>query len=94
MMSFDGDESRRHPRKAHTDNIEFCVNSTNLGATLQGTLIDISESGMCLYTFKPISEGQNIIIKSALPVPYHRANVRWVKKYSDDLYKVGLMFIE
>jgi hypothetical protein len=94
MMSFEGDESRRQPRKAHTDNIEFCVNPTEISATLHGTLIDISESGMCLYTFRPLFEGQNIIVKSPLPVPHQKAIVRWVKKYAEDLYRVGLMFIE
>jgi hypothetical protein len=93
-MPFEGDESRRHPRRAHTDIIEFCLNPANTTATLHGTVIDISESGMSLYTFKPLSEGQGIIVKSALPVPYQKAIVRWVKRYSEDLYRVGLMFIE
>lgn len=93
-MSFEGDESRRHPRKAHTDIIDFCLNPTDLSTTFRGTLVDISESGMSLYTFKPLSTGQDIIVKSTLPVLYQKATVRWVKKYSEDLYRVGLMFIE
>jgi c-di-GMP-binding flagellar brake protein YcgR len=93
-MSFEGDASRRHPRRAHTDIIEFCLNPTDITTTLQGTLVDISDSGMGLYSFQPLFAGQHITVRSTLPVPYQKAIVRWVKKYSEDLYRVGLMFIE
>lgn len=93
-MSFDGVERRRHPRHAHTDNIEYCLNPTDLTTIFQGICINISESGMCLYTFKPIYAGQKILIKNVLPVPYQKAEVIWVKEKSEDLYRAGLMFIE
>jgi hypothetical protein len=56
--------------------------------------VNINEFGMCVYTFDLLTEGDTIEIKNALPVPYKRATVRWVKAYSGNFYKIGLMFIE
>lgn len=49
---------------------------------------------MCIYSDALPGEGESIEIGSSLPVPSARATVRWVKKYSDNLYKMGLMFVE
>ncbi|HEX9135394.1 MAG TPA: hypothetical protein VF905_00430, partial [Nitrospirota bacterium] len=36
--------------------------------------------------------GQTIVIKSALPVDYRRAVIRWIKQESDRFYKAGFLF--
>ena len=46
-----------------------------------------------MYTFDELAQGEGIEIKNALPVPYRKAVVRWVKNYAIDLYKVGIMFV-
>jgi hypothetical protein len=94
FMYFDGVERRRHQRRPHADSIEFYLIPSDLTTTLRGISIDISDSGMCLYTFTPINTNQNILIRNFLPVPYQRATVRWVKKHTEELYRVGLFFIE
>ncbi len=94
FMYFDGVERRIHKRRPHADSIEFCLIPSDLTTTLRGISIDISDSGMCLYTFTPINTGQNIVINNFLPVPYQKATVRWVKKHTEELYRVGIMFIE
>ena len=57
-----------------------------------GSCVNISEYGMCIYTFDHLDEGETIEIKDTLPVPYKRAAVRW--GYSGNFYKVGLAFID
>jgi hypothetical protein len=94
FMYFDGVERRRHQRRPHADNIEFCLIPSDLTTILRGISIDISDSGMCLYTFTPMNTGQNILIKNFLPVPYQKATIRWVKKHTEGLYRVGLLLIE
>jgi hypothetical protein len=49
---------------------------------------------MCIYSDARPNEGESIEFRSSLPVPSTRATVRWVKKDADNLYKMGLMFVE
>ncbi len=53
---------------------------------------NISDTGMCIYTFKPLKKGQDIVFKSDLPVPHHRATVKWVKQCDRSIYKIGVRF--
>ena len=92
-MRFNGIERRRHPRRPHCQNVEFCLVSRPSGEILVGASVDLSDSGLCMYTFDELAQGENIEIKNALPVPYQKAVVRWVKNYAIDLYKVGIMFV-
>jgi len=95
-MPYDGSEKRRNPRHAFTDNIEFRLSSesSDKDKTFLGSCVNINEFGMCIYTFDYVNEGETIEIKTPLPMPHKRAEVRWVKTYSGNLYKVGLMFVE
>jgi hypothetical protein len=92
-VSFDGVERRRHPRYVHSDNIEFRFDLSGIGTTLHGISVDSSDSGLSLYTFAPIYAGQNIAVRTTLPVPYRKATVTWVQQRSEDLYRAGLKFI-
>ncbi len=92
-MSVLGVERRRHPRYAYSDNLEFSSNPVSLDKTYNGLSVDISSSGMCLYTFfKPLDKGEDIAFKDALPVSYRKGTVRWVEQYAEDFYGVGVMF--
>ncbi len=92
-MSFLGVERRRHPRYRYSNNLEFFSNPLTPNRTHSGLSVDISSSGMCLYTFfKPLDKGEDIAFKDALPVSYQKATVRWSEQYDEDFYGVGLMF--
>jgi hypothetical protein len=49
---------------------------------------------MCVYTDARPGDGEQIELRSSLPVRSRRAAVRWVKKDVDNLYKIGLMFVD
>lgn len=90
-MSPNAAEKRRHPRYDFPSTIEYGVNPDVEGQIYKGVTINISDSGLCLYVSTPLSEGEELTIKSALPVTYHTATVCWVQKVDEDFYKTGLM---
>lgn len=92
-MSFHRVERRKSPRYPYLHTVYFCEDARLGEETFLGASVDISDTGMSLYTSVPLAESQNVMIKNTLPVEYTRATVRWLRKYSADLYKVGLMFI-
>jgi len=93
-MPFDGIDKRKNERRIFSDNIEFSLSPPAAQKRMVGSCVNISEYGMCIYTFDHLDEGETIEIKDTLPVPYKRATVRWVKVYSGNFYKVGLTFID
>ncbi len=93
-MSFDGIDKRKNERRTFSENIEFSLSPPATEKKMLGSCVNISEYGMCIYTFDRVDEGATIEIKDVLPVPYKRARVRWVKVYSGNFYKVGLTFID
>jgi len=94
MPSNNGIKKRKHPRNPYGNVIKFCVNPRSPSKTFIGVSINISDSGMCLYTSDILHEGETILIQEELPVKYRKATVIWVKYYRQDFYKVGLMFHE
>jgi hypothetical protein len=92
-MSFTGVEKRKHPRYPYSNKLEFRSTSPTQDITYSGLSVDISSSGMCLYTFfTSPNEGEDIAFKDALPVSYQKAIVRWVEQYTEDFYGIGVMF--
>jgi hypothetical protein len=49
---------------------------------------------MCIYSDTRPEEGERLEFRSSLPVPSAKATVRWVKKDVENLYKMGLMFVD
>jgi hypothetical protein len=84
-------ERRRHPRSAYIRTLEY-TRSTTMGDVFLCMSVDISDSGMCVYSSDPLDEGEDIEFKDALRVPQRKACVRWVRKYSRDFFRVGLTF--
>jgi hypothetical protein len=82
---------RKHPRKIYCNVIKFCLSSRS-NNTFMGLSINISDSGMCLYSPGRLHEGEEILIEERLPVKYRRAKVIWAKDYLAGLHKVGIKF--
>jgi hypothetical protein len=93
-MPFHGNNRRRDQRHLFFTNIEYYISSPLPEEMYLGSNINMSDSGMCMYTYRRLNEGDHIRIKNALPVPHQKAAVRWTKRYSEDFFKVGLEFIE
>jgi hypothetical protein len=55
-----------------------------------GLLHDFSYSGMCIITYDPIQEGQEMLIKSSLMSKSITAIVCWCSDMGNSTYKVGL----
>jgi hypothetical protein len=85
---------RQHPRKLYCNIIKFCLKLHSTNKPIRGLSINISNSGMCLYSPDRLCEGEEILIRETLPVKYRKAKVIWVKHYLAGLHKVGLKFQE
>lgn len=92
MGAYEGKE-RRHQRKIYVSAFAYRYVSRS-SEVLFGVTSNISDSGMCVYSDARPDEGESIEFRSSLPVPSTKALVKWVKKDVDNLYKMGLMFVE
>jgi|GEM_PF-2039419 len=54
--------------------------------------INISDGGLKVYLFEPLPIGQELIIKSTLPVGCSSVTIYWIKKEAERFYKAGLIF--
>lgn len=85
-------EGRRHLRYGFVYSVDYVLNEENKETVSSGVTIDISNSGLCLYTKNCLKKGQEILIKSVLPVYSENAVVRWVQSVDESSYKVGVEF--
>lgn len=94
MMSDNGKgkELRRHERRHYLGAVRYCLNPHPDGSLLVGSGIDVSDSGMSMFSSYPLKRGQGVIIKTKLPVPHQRATVRWIRELNENWYQVGLEF--
>jgi hypothetical protein len=60
----------------------------------KGTIIDESESGLCLLTLAPLRVGSILRITGDGRKTARGATVIWCKKGAADVYKAGLLFGE
>ncbi len=88
-----GKELRRHQRCNYLGTVHYCLDHCRDGRVLIGSGIDISESGMSMFSSHPLKKGQDVIIRSKLSVPHQKAVVRWTRELGEDWYQVGLEFI-
>ncbi|MBF0327910.1 MAG: PilZ domain-containing protein [Nitrospirae bacterium] len=86
----DNSNLRREERFPFAKKIDFSMKYCEAGDCLKGISVNISSSGMCLYVFNPIKEGDIISINSELPAPCKTAMVRWVKSIETDFYMIGV----
>jgi len=57
---------------------------------VSGVIVNLSDSGMNIFSYVPLSEGQEITIISPLHIQHKEFIVQWTRKYLDDFYMVGL----
>ena len=93
-MLSDSMEQRRHPRRPKEEYLVTYLHSRPQHDTIVAISSNISDSGACIYTFKPLKEGEELLFKSNLLVPYHKATVRWVKQCNRSIYRVGVLFAQ
>jgi len=87
-------DKRKHRRQDFSYAVvEYVLNSNTTHETFIGFTLNVSISGLCLYTPKLLGEGQEITIKSTIPSTSKTAIVRWIEKYDDVFYKIGLVFV-
>ncbi len=80
-----------HPRKPYKETLEITIPSHPQKGTLLAISANISDIGICIYTFKPLEKGQDIVFKNTLPVPHRKATVKWVKQINRSVYKAGVL---
>ncbi|MEW6584758.1 MAG: PilZ domain-containing protein [Nitrospirota bacterium] len=86
-------EQRAHVRFDLQQEIRYAILSREDG-DLTGITLNISDGGLCMYIFISLSKGQKIIIERGLGDRAKKGEVRWIKQLGEDVYKVGLMFIQ
>jgi hypothetical protein len=87
-------DQRKHQRQDFSYTVvEYVLDPGTTHRIFIGFTLDLSYSGLCIYTTKLLNEGQEVMIKNNFFVPSQTATVRWVEKSNDDFYKIGLMFI-
>lgn len=88
-------DQRKHQRNDFSFTVvEYVLHPDITYEIFIGFTLNISGSGMCLYTPKLLKEGQVIIIKSSIPPLSQKATVCWIEKYDSVYYKVGLEFVK
>jgi hypothetical protein len=92
-MSASTTGKRQEDRYSLHSTIDYILIHGPAAEVHKGITRDISDKGIGLFLFDPLTEGQTIIIQSALPVVGRTAKVCWIKKESEDFYKSGLKFV-
>jgi hypothetical protein len=94
-MGFRGSHIRRHQRYAYLQFITFFSLGPQVAeGNRRAICVDLSDSGMCMYTPGRLHRGQVILFNDPLPVEGPKATVRWVKEYriTGCFCKSGIMF--
>jgi hypothetical protein len=72
--------------------IEYFAEPVTAYETLDGVIVNASESGLCILTAHFLNKDQIIEIKSNGDKISQTATVRWTRQYNNLYYKVGLEF--
>lgn len=92
-MSQAKNEKRKAERFDYPGRIEYVLDAIASTIILKGVIVNISETGLSIYAFSPLFEGQKIIILSSLPVNNRSAIICWMKQEDESMYKMGLKFV-
>jgi|GEM_PF-426633 len=79
--------ARKEERQAADIDVLYTYEASE--KTYRSTVINFSNSGLCLKMHNPISEGQSIMLKTEVPNNCRNASVRWVRKMEDNFYLAG-----
>jgi hypothetical protein len=87
-------EKRRHKRIDIGSAVEHFLNEYIIEEeSFDGVVSNMSESGVCLFTTKPLTVGQKITIKNRKFHPPKKSVVRWSEQYKGLYCRAGLEFI-
>lgn len=82
-------ERRRNKRNSLCATLEFGLHRDPYNSIFTCDTANISADGLCIYFDKPLREGDELAIRTILPIPHKKAIVRWVRKIGT-LYIAGL----
>jgi len=83
---------RKNARYDFSQFIEYSLSSHPADKVLKGIIQDFSHSGLSMITNHPLSEGDEIVIRSILTEASRCAVVRWIVNMGNSSVKVGLEF--
>jgi hypothetical protein len=89
-MLFDDIERRKDRRYIVCRTIEYTVDTESAQKNMNALTANISKSGLCCFTCKPLLKGQEIKIKRNPSQSYQAAMVQWIEKMTDNMYRIGL----
>jgi hypothetical protein len=73
--------------------IEYVTGSqSNDEIVHKGIIINLSSTGLGMYIFDLLPNGQQITIKSTLPIDSRTATICWTRKKDENFYRSGLKF--
>jgi c-di-GMP-binding flagellar brake protein YcgR len=86
--------SRRDTRYDYPSTIEYVMGAhTDEEAVHKGVAVNLSITGLGMYIFDLLPDGQQITIKTALPVDSRTAALCWIRKEDENFYRAGLKFL-
>jgi len=92
-MSAAWSEKRRHPRRVFTTTVQYTVDSVPVEDVAKAVTVNISQSGVCLYTFCDHQAGDTLKIHNGVPYDLQStAIVRWTRRVNEQLFKIGCEF--
>jgi hypothetical protein len=84
------DQRKEHRERLRGDILWSCLSDKDENR-FKGTVIDESESGLCILTLAPLNVGSIVRIYGDDLRQVTDATVIWCKKGSADIYKSGLL---
>ena len=88
-MSLGTFERRSEPREKYYSPIEFSLKSEP-DRTIRGIGTNVSKSGLGIFSYAPLYEGQEIIVKGGLPNTRVEYAVRWSSELMENFFRAGL----
>lgn len=79
---------RRESRYETEEKIMYHCGDGN--QALRGTVVNISDSGLCLKVDKPFPDSRTIRINTDLANSCQSADVRWIREAADNVFMVGV----
>lgn len=92
-MPYSKTENRSVTRYAFASTIDYVLEPPTTSEVYKGVIVNISNTGMGVYVFDPLPEGQKINLMCALPVDRRTAAIRWIKKEDAGFYLTGFQFL-
>ena len=92
-------EKRRHKRDLVTVPVSYSLagapDAEASGHAVKGITLNVSDSGICFYTQSRLDQGITLYLSSrAFWEEPRKGTVMWCRKITEELYRVGLTFIE